>query len=237
MGVTRMILFVFLFCITCKTYAINCGIPDDPLPIPHQFAQPGNVILGMLTFGTFTPIDEKNVFPSLYQMVPNEIHQYNGIIQLLQHFGWIWIGIMTVDDDYGDMFLQKIEPLLFQNSICYAFLLRTSPKAYIDEYIHLMSMVLRYDQLFMDDKVKLTFEHLLHYMMKNVFPSLYQMVPNEIHQYNGIIQLLQHFGWIWIGIMAVDDDYGDMFLQKIEPLLFKTAFVMLSYLEHHQRHI
>ncbi|KAG8140306.1 hypothetical protein E2320_003014, partial [Naja naja] len=108
-----------------------------------------------LTFGTFTPLhDEKNVFPSLYQMVPNEIHQYNGIIQLLQHFGWIWIGIMAVDDDYGDMFLQKIEPLLFQNSICYAFLLRTPPKAYIDEYIHLISMVLRYDQLFMDDKVK-----------------------------------------------------------------------------------
>ncbi|KAG8140304.1 hypothetical protein E2320_003003, partial [Naja naja] len=180
MGVTRMILFVFLFCITCKTYAINCGIPDDPLPIPHQFAQPGNVIMGMvtsqafffhnspsftedptrtlineaLTFGTFTPIDEKNVFPSLYQMVPNEIHQYNGIIQLLQHFGWIWIGIMAVDDDYGDMFLQKIEPLLLQNSICYAFILRTPPKAYIDEYIHLISMVLRYDQLFMEDKVK-----------------------------------------------------------------------------------
>uniref|UniRef100_A0A8C5WP32 Vomeronasal type-2 receptor 26-like n=1 Tax=Laticauda laticaudata TaxID=8630 RepID=A0A8C5WP32_LATLA len=279
MGVTGMILFVFLFCITCKTYAINCSIPDDPLPIPHQFAQPGNVILGMVTcqafffhsspsftedpsrtlineaiyvpnayqeilalvfavkeinknpellsnitlgfhivnnyfpakitykatlsllstqqkfvpnficdlkktfiaaiggrltetsftmatvlsnykipqlaFGSFTPLhDEKNVFPSMYQMVPKEMYQYTGIIQLLQHFGWIWIGIVAVDDDYGDRFLQKMEPLLLQNSICHAFLLRTPPKAYIDEYIHMMSMVLRFDQLFMDDKVK-----------------------------------------------------------------------------------
>uniref|UniRef100_A0A8C6XL35 G-protein coupled receptors family 3 profile domain-containing protein n=1 Tax=Naja naja TaxID=35670 RepID=A0A8C6XL35_NAJNA len=122
-----------------------------------------------LTFGTFTPLhDEKNVFPSLYQMVPNEIHQYNGIIQLLQHFGWIWIGIMAVDDDYGDMFLQKIEPLLFQNSICYAFLLRTPPKAYIDEYIHLISMVLRYDQLFMDDKVKVCLIYALPPAMQNL---------------------------------------------------------------------
>ncbi|XP_032092076.1 vomeronasal type-2 receptor 26-like [Thamnophis elegans] len=288
-----MMLFVFLFYITCKTYALNCTIPDDPLPIHHQFAQPGNIILGMitsqafffhsspsftedpsrtlineviyvpnvyqhilalvfavkeinsnpdllpnitlgfhivnnyfparitykailslistqqkfvpnftcdlkkifiaaigdrltetsfniatvlanykipqLTFGTFSPIhDEKNAFPSLYQMVPNEMHQYIGIIQLLQHFGWKWIGILAVDDDYGDMFLQKIEPLLSQNSICYAFILRTPPKAYIDEYIHLMSMELRYDQLFMDDKVKVCLIYALTPAMQNL---------------------------------------------------------------------
>uniref|UniRef100_A0A8C6XJB8 G-protein coupled receptors family 3 profile domain-containing protein n=1 Tax=Naja naja TaxID=35670 RepID=A0A8C6XJB8_NAJNA len=127
-----------------------------------------NYKIPQLTFGTFTPIDEKNVFPSLYQMVPNEIHQYNGIIQLLQHFGWIWIGIMAVDDDYGDMFLQKIEPLLLQNSICYAFILRTPPKAYIDEYIHLISMVLRYDQLFMEDKVKVCLIYALAPGMENL---------------------------------------------------------------------
>ncbi|KAG8140303.1 hypothetical protein E2320_003002, partial [Naja naja] len=122
---------------------------------PSFTEDPTQTLINELTFGTFTPVhDEKNVFPSLYQMVPNEIHQYTGIIQLLQHFGWIWIGIMAVDDDYGDMFLQNIEPLLLQNSICYAFILRTPPKAYIEEYIHLMSMVLRYDQLFMEDKVK-----------------------------------------------------------------------------------
>ncbi|XP_032092077.1 vomeronasal type-2 receptor 26-like [Thamnophis elegans] len=122
-----------------------------------------------LAYGTFSLVqDEKNLFPSLYQMVPNEMHQYTGIIQLLQHFGWIWIGILTVDDDYGDMFLQKIEPLLSQNSICYAFILRTPPKAYIDEYIQLITIELRYEQLFMDDKVKVCLIYALTPAMQNL---------------------------------------------------------------------
>ncbi|XP_039203195.1 vomeronasal type-2 receptor 26-like [Crotalus tigris] len=114
-----------------------------------------NYKIPQLVYGTFSPVHgDKDIFSFLYQMVPNEIHQYTGIIQLLQHFGWIWIGIIAVDDDYGDMFLQRIGPLLFQNNICYAFMLRTPKKAYMDEYTQLISMELRYDQLFMDDKVK-----------------------------------------------------------------------------------
>ncbi|XP_032092127.1 vomeronasal type-2 receptor 26-like [Thamnophis elegans] len=114
-----------------------------------------NYKIPQLAYGTFSSVHgEKVVFPFLYQMVPNEMHQYNGIIQLLQHFGWNWIGILAMDDDYGDMFLQKIEPLLSQNNICFAFIFRMPQKAYIDEYIHLISIQLRYDQLFMDDKVK-----------------------------------------------------------------------------------
>ncbi|KAM3821185.1 vomeronasal type-2 receptor 26-like [Vipera latastei] len=278
MGMTTMML-LFLFCITCKLYAMNCNIADDPLLIDHHFAQPGNVIIGailsqafffhnslffteepsqmlinevisapksyqyilalvfaikeinrnpelllnitlglhilnnyfveritykailnllstqqkfvpnftcdlmktfiatiggrltetssimanvlanykiaQLAYGTFTPIHgDKKIFPFLYQMVPNETYQYIGIIQLLQHFGWNWIGILAVDNDYGDMFLQKIGPLLSQNNICYAFILRTPKKAYLDEYMHLILVELRYAHLFTDDKVK-----------------------------------------------------------------------------------
>ncbi|XP_063158465.1 vomeronasal type-2 receptor 26-like [Candoia aspera] len=290
MGVIAMLLLVLLFCVIRKTHAINCTIRDDPLPIPHQFAQPGNVIIGaiatqafffhnspsfteepsrtlinevvsapklyqqilslvfavkeinrnpellpnitlgfhivnnyftaritykamlsllcthqrfvpnftcglkkkfiaaiggrlteassimatvlanykipQLAYGTFTPVHgDKNIFPFLYQMVPNEVHQYTGVIQLLQHFGWTWIGLLAVDDDYGDMFLQKIVPLLSQNNICYAFILRTPKRTYVDEYIHLISVELRYEQLFMEHKVKV-------YLIYGAPPSL-----------------------------------------------------------------
>ncbi|KAK9395374.1 type-2 vomeronasal receptor [Crotalus adamanteus] len=107
-----------------------------------------------LTYGIFYPVHgNKNIFPFLYQMAPIEIHQYTGFIQLLQHFGWNWIGILAVDDEHGDMFLQKIEPLLFHN-ICYAFTLRTPQKVYVDEYIQLITVELRYAHIFTDDKVK-----------------------------------------------------------------------------------
>ncbi|XP_066486534.1 vomeronasal type-2 receptor 26-like [Tiliqua scincoides] len=54
-------------------------------------------------------------------MAPNEVHQYMGIIQLLQHFGWNWVGLFVVDDDSGERFLQAMEPLFSQHGICSAF--------------------------------------------------------------------------------------------------------------------
>ncbi|XP_029435836.1 extracellular calcium-sensing receptor-like [Rhinatrema bivittatum] len=38
------------------------------------------------------------------------------------------------------------------------------------------------------------------------FPSFYRTVPDERSQYEAIIQLLKHFGWTWVGIVASDDD-------------------------------
>ncbi|KAM6449030.1 vomeronasal type-2 receptor 26-like [Liasis olivaceus] len=119
-----------------------------------------NYKIPQLAYGTFSPVHgDKNVFPFLYQMVPNEGHQYTGVIRLLQHVGWTWIGLLAVDDDYGDMFLQKIVPLLSQNNICYAFILRTPKRTYMDEYIHFLleERATFHGQLFMDQKVRVCF--------------------------------------------------------------------------------
>ncbi|XP_063158969.1 vomeronasal type-2 receptor 26-like, partial [Candoia aspera] len=57
----------------------------------------------------------------LYCMVPNEDLQYIGVIRLLLHFGWTWIGVFVFDTNNGERFLQKLQPLLSQNGICLAF--------------------------------------------------------------------------------------------------------------------
>ncbi|XP_066486331.1 vomeronasal type-2 receptor 26-like [Tiliqua scincoides] len=45
--------------------------------------------------------------------------------------------------------------------------------------------------------------------------SFYQMVPNEAHQYNGISELLLHFRWTWVGVLANDDINGEIFVQNL----------------------
>ncbi|XP_054836288.1 vomeronasal type-2 receptor 26-like [Eublepharis macularius] len=75
-----------------------------------------------LTYGSFSPLDRENSkSTSFYWMVPNEAHQYVGIIRLLQHFGWTWIGLFAVNNDSGEHFMQEMEPLLSQHGICTAF--------------------------------------------------------------------------------------------------------------------
>ncbi|XP_053119314.1 vomeronasal type-2 receptor 26-like [Hemicordylus capensis] len=54
-------------------------------------------------------------------MVPKEAHQYMGIIRLLLHFRWTWVGLLAVDDENGEHFLQTLELMFSQNGICSAF--------------------------------------------------------------------------------------------------------------------
>ncbi|XP_033025026.1 vomeronasal type-2 receptor 26-like [Lacerta agilis] len=69
------------------------------------------------------------------QMVPNEAQQHKGLVQLLQHFRWTWVGLFAVDDDKGNRFLQTIVPMLTQNGICYDFILNIPKWSYMDEMI------------------------------------------------------------------------------------------------------
>nr|XP_006111379.1 vomeronasal type-2 receptor 26-like [Pelodiscus sinensis] len=75
-----------------------------------------------ISYGSFhTMLNDKLQFPSVYQMVPNETLQSLGLVRLLQHFRWTWIGLITSDDDSGEKFGQALKRMLTRNSICVAF--------------------------------------------------------------------------------------------------------------------
>uniref|UniRef100_A0ABM5GQ77 Vomeronasal type-2 receptor 26-like n=1 Tax=Pogona vitticeps TaxID=103695 RepID=A0ABM5GQ77_9SAUR len=80
-----------------------------------------------VTYSLFSPaLSEKTQLTSLYQMVPREEHQYDGIVKLLSYFQWKWIGIIIMEDDKGELFAQTLTRLLVLSGICTAFIQRTS---------------------------------------------------------------------------------------------------------------
>ncbi|XP_078242550.1 vomeronasal type-2 receptor 26-like [Pogona vitticeps] len=70
-------------------------------------------------------LHDRTQFPFIYRMVPKDTHQYLGIVQLLLHFRWNWVGLITPDSDDGERFIQTMTTLLLSNAICTAFSLRT----------------------------------------------------------------------------------------------------------------
>ncbi|XP_066485782.1 vomeronasal type-2 receptor 26-like [Tiliqua scincoides] len=66
-----------------------------------------------------TGLSDKNDFPALYQMAPKETTYYVGLVQLLLHFRWTWVGF--VSNDVEERFVRDLKPLFEQNSICVAF--------------------------------------------------------------------------------------------------------------------
>nr|XP_056719872.1 vomeronasal type-2 receptor 26-like [Euleptes europaea] len=85
-------------------------------------------------------------------MVPNESHQYMGIIQLLLHFGWTWVGLLAVDDESGERFLKTMEPLLSKYEICLAVTKRILKQANWNSVDDLHGFFSNINTLFVDTK-------------------------------------------------------------------------------------
>nr|XP_056720313.1 vomeronasal type-2 receptor 26-like [Euleptes europaea] len=83
--------------------------------------------LPQFSYGDFAPtLNDQASSLIIYRMVPDEAHQYNGIVLLLLHFRWTWIGLVTMDDGNGDVFLKNLLPVFLQRAICPAFIGRVS---------------------------------------------------------------------------------------------------------------
>ncbi|XP_063158521.1 vomeronasal type-2 receptor 26-like [Candoia aspera] len=75
-----------------------------------------------LIYGSPPVMEDKTPGLPFYQMVPRESIQYAGILSLLLHFRWLWIGIIAMDNDNGERFLQRVVPLFSQSGICFSFI-------------------------------------------------------------------------------------------------------------------
>uniref|UniRef100_A0A8D2LZE7 G-protein coupled receptors family 3 profile domain-containing protein n=1 Tax=Varanus komodoensis TaxID=61221 RepID=A0A8D2LZE7_VARKO len=66
-----------------------------------------------------------------YQMIPHESLQYEGILSLLLHFSWTWIGLVFMDNDNGERFLQTVFPIFSKQGVCFAFIEKLLPYTHI----------------------------------------------------------------------------------------------------------
>ncbi|XP_013918575.1 PREDICTED: vomeronasal type-2 receptor 26-like [Thamnophis sirtalis] len=91
--------------------------------IMHQFPILMSLYkIPQLMYGSARVEAEDTNLSSYYQMVPNGIYEYRGILHLLLHFSWRWIGFLVANGMDLDWFLHILVPEYSKKGICFAFI-------------------------------------------------------------------------------------------------------------------
>ncbi|XP_053120305.1 vomeronasal type-2 receptor 26-like [Hemicordylus capensis] len=107
-----------------------------------------------LIYGPPPVMNDKTPGLFFYQMAPNEALQYAGILSLLLHFRWMWIGILTYNNEYGDIFVQTVSPMFSQAGICFAFIEKSPKLTFVTEMNDLFQKGAKIHDKIMDSKAK-----------------------------------------------------------------------------------
>uniref|UniRef100_A0A670ZLH3 G-protein coupled receptors family 3 profile domain-containing protein n=1 Tax=Pseudonaja textilis TaxID=8673 RepID=A0A670ZLH3_PSETE len=95
------------------------------------------------------PIITKTQDVFLQQMFPNEVLQHQGILLLLLHFRWTWIGLLSVKDEAGEKFVQDVVPKFSQHGICFNFMEWFPNVAFYSDFMDVMDKGLEIYEILM----------------------------------------------------------------------------------------
>ncbi|XP_053216020.1 vomeronasal type-2 receptor 26-like [Podarcis raffonei] len=241
MLVVLLLQLVLLSHIVCKTHSINCSIFDDPLPIPHNFYQPGDLIIGGIVSQVFFNynnlsfkeepkqilIDEAISVPKNYQHIlalafaVKEINENPNILSNIS------LGFHILNSYFTARMTYKATLSLFSTQRKFVPNFRCHNQNNLIAVIGACFSEISTNIAVISASKKtpqLTYGTLLPSWDERIIsPFLSRMVPNEAHQYMGAVRLFQHFGWTWVGLLAVDNDKGERFLQTIVPMLSQNG--------------
>ncbi|XP_073507499.1 extracellular calcium-sensing receptor-like [Phyllobates terribilis] len=58
---------------------------------------------------------------------------------------------------------------------------------------------------------------------RNLFPSFFRTVPSDAFQYRGLAELILYYGWTWVGLLASDNDYGQLGIQVVKQQIVQAG--------------
>ncbi|KAL8176422.1 UNVERIFIED_CONTAM: hypothetical protein K2H54_034007 [Gekko kuhli] len=120
-----MVLVLMLLCPSmCKVHDAKSNV-SEPFSSLFKYYEEGDLIIGGISSFISAPSDEID-----FKEPPNFM-AYDMPL-------WIWIGLIVVDDERGERFLQAMLPLFSQNGICLAFIQKILQATMISYYFGMM---------------------------------------------------------------------------------------------------
>ncbi|XP_040197702.1 extracellular calcium-sensing receptor-like [Rana temporaria] len=72
-------------------------------------------------FSTSSLLSDRTQFASFFRTVPSDAFQSKGLAKLVLNFGWTWVGLVAVANDYGQQGIQVIKHEILKSGACVEF--------------------------------------------------------------------------------------------------------------------
>ncbi|XP_053120334.1 vomeronasal type-2 receptor 26-like [Hemicordylus capensis] len=147
-----------------------------------------------LIYGSAPVMNYKTPGLSFYQMAPKEALQYKGILSLLLHFEWTWIGVLTMDTDNGERFVQTVLPVFSRRGICFAFIEKIFKASYITQVMGVLNQGAKIHDKVMKSKANVVV----------VYGESYSVAFLRWLPYLSELEHLTLKGIVWIGTTQIE---------------------------------
>ncbi|OBS81402.1 hypothetical protein A6R68_20396, partial [Neotoma lepida] len=161
-----------------------------------------------LSFGPFdTILSDRDQFSSLYQTAAKDTSLSLGIVSLMIHFNWTWVGLILIDNHKGTQLLSDFREEFHRNKMCLAFV-----------------KMLPENLIYFDDPQKGTLE-LIWISSANVV-----IIYDDTESIHGIMLYTMYLLKTWkVWVMNSQLDAGTI----KDPLIFDSFHGTLFFAHHH----
>ncbi|XP_066486720.1 vomeronasal type-2 receptor 26-like [Tiliqua scincoides] len=235
----------------CKL-PLRKGSVCEPLPIDHQYYQPGDFVIGSIIAQNYlflNPVDfEKCPSPELIDGIVVVTQLYQHIMALVFAVGElnenpqilpnITLGFNIYNSLLSVVWIYhaSLELLSTRGGFIpnYKCDIQNYPEAIIggpnSELQHHMATIL---SIYKIPQFLYGSAPVMDHQMEAAF--FHRLFPNGAHQYRGILHLLLHFRWIWIGVIYLDDVLGEKFIRYVLPM-FSQSGICVEFAERFPPH-
>nr|XP_028560541.1 vomeronasal type-2 receptor 26-like [Podarcis muralis] len=182
-------------CDSQNELAAVIGGPNSKVCL-HMASILSNYKIPQLIYGPAPMRNIKTEVAFLNQMFPNIDHQYEGILKLLLHFRWLWTGVVIVNYENGERFLQSMIPKFIRRGICFDFIGRFPSMSYTNGVTDLVADGLKSFNVAMRSTVNVL---IIHGEIDSM--TLLRMFP-AISEYEDIP--IKAKGKVWVTTVQMD---------------------------------